>query len=185
MDTRTLRWELVRIAAGIKADEVLLLNPRPSIILGTDGCHAHLQSAPGKDCRLLMGHLETAAGSRSRPASFLGSAWGGEGSPCTPSSLPHRPVVTGMDEQGGRLARIEPAQLVLPRAEGHLREFRPKEYRSHCIVPAVGGGGVLARVLHEPHALPSLPASPRRGRHRRGASSRLVLVPPQWSPCDF
>ena len=38
------------------------------------------------------------------------------------------------------MARIEPAQLVLPRAEGHLCEFRPKEYRPHGIVPAVGGG---------------------------------------------
>src|SRR6266545_301922 len=65
-------------------------------------------------------------------------AQGGNDAAC--SSLPHRPVVTGMDEQGGRLARIEPAQLVLPRAEGHLREFRPKEYRPHGIVLAVGGG---------------------------------------------
>jgi hypothetical protein len=55
-------------------------------------------------------------------------------------ALLHCPVVTCMEEQRVGVTCVEPAHLILPNAAGHLREFCPKEYRSHFIVLAIGDG---------------------------------------------
>ena len=76
-----------------------------------------------------------------QPCLFLGQRPGKPPGQSFPSSaLPHRPVVTRMEKQRNREADVEPAHRVLPKAEGCLHKFRPKEYRPHCIVRAISNG---------------------------------------------
>jgi hypothetical protein len=55
-----------------------------------------------------------------------------------------------MEEQRGRVAGVEPAYLVLSRAEGHFHEFRPKEDCPHFIVLAIGDSEEILDGIPDP-----------------------------------